>query len=124
MPKPLLRPQPTSSVANILDESVARAARATLSSKMFATELVGCGLSSGFGIPNPTPSPTHSLPWTSPPRLALPRRRTRREPHHPRTRTPPSRDPVAPARPQERPRDGAPDTPLQRQAVGTAPPPC
>src|SRR5262249_24129909 len=34
----------------------ARAARATLSSKMFATELVGCGLSSGFGIPNPTPS--------------------------------------------------------------------
>ena len=28
MPKPLLRPQPTSSVANILDESVARAALA------------------------------------------------------------------------------------------------
>ena len=32
MPKPLLRPQPTSSVANILDESVARAALARVTS--------------------------------------------------------------------------------------------
>src|SRR5439155_1819870 len=102
----------------------ARAARATLSSKIFATELVGCGLSSGFGIPNPTPSPTHALPWTSPPRPALPRRRTRREPHHPLTRTLPSQDQVAPARPPERPRAVAPATPLQRQAVDTAPPLC
>ena len=38
MPKPLLRPQPTSSVANILDESVARAALARVTPARRAEE--------------------------------------------------------------------------------------